>query len=247
MEILDAYCGIGPWLKRDRLLPWQPEETLRLMDHFGISRALAHSNFTAGGGSVWHGNGLLEEAAKAHPRFTPAFTVTPYPHADSPRLADYLSAMRRAGARAVWFMPTPRQPLREMMGDLLDACVAHRLPVLWHRDATTPEDVADLLRNWPEIRLILVGCGYLEDTWLFPLLKRYAELRVCVGHYYIPADAPHRFLREFPADRLVFGSGLPFFSPGGLIAHLAYAQITEAERAAILGGTLNRLLEEVRL
>ncbi len=247
MDIIDAYCGIGPWMTRDRLLPWKTEETLHLMDHFGIARALTHSNFSAGGGSVWHGNEHLEEAAAAQPRFTPAFAITPYPHADSPQLSDYLAAMRRARARAVWFAPLAKYPLREMYGEILDACVAHRLPVLWPRDNTTPADVAEVLRNWPKLRLIMLGCSYMEDTWLFPLLKLYSEFRICVGQFYIPAEAPHRFLREFPAERLVFGSGLPFFSPGGLIAHLAYAKITEAERAAILGGNLGKLMDEVRL
>ncbi|MEI7435347.1 MAG: amidohydrolase family protein [bacterium] len=247
MEIIDAFCGIGPWMKRDRLLPWQPEETLQLMDHFGISKALTHSNFTAGSGGAWYGNGLLEASAKANPRFIPAFTITPYPHADSPQVRDYLAAMRQAQARAVWFMPLSMYPLHEMYGEILDACVAHRLPVLWHRDTTTPADVTKLLENWPELRLILMGCGYMEDTWLYPLLKRYPELRICVGHFYIPADGPHRFLKEFPAERLIFGSGLPFFSPGGLIAHLAYAQIKDSERAAILGGNMRKLMDEVRL
>lgn len=247
MEIIDAFCGIGPWQRRDRLLPWQPEEILKLMDHFGIARALTHSSFSAGGGSSWHGNALLTDMGRAHPRFIPAFAVVPYPHADSPRIADFMAAMSQAGARAVWFMPAAKYPVREVYGELLDACVDRRLPVLLNRELTTPEDVANLLRNWPELRLILVGCGYMEDPWLFPLLKRSAQLRVCVGQYYVPADGPHRFLREFPAERLIFGSGLPFFSPGGLIAHLMYADMTDAQREAILGGNIRALMEEVRL
>jgi hypothetical protein len=58
MEIIDAYCGIGPWQKRDRLLPWRPEETLGLMDHFGITRALvaaAHFDFAG----AWRANPLV--------------------------------------------------------------------------------------------------------------------------------------------------------------------------------------------
>jgi predicted TIM-barrel fold metal-dependent hydrolase len=143
-------------------------------------------------------------------------------------------------------MPQAHLPVREMYGELLETCVARRLPVLLNRDTTTPADVATFLRDWPGLRLVLAGCSYMEDQWLYPLLKRHGELRLCVGQYYIPADSPHRFLREFPAERLVFGSGLPFFSPGGLLANLFYADISDAEREAILGGNIRTLLEEAK-
>ena len=246
MEIIDALCGIGPWIRRDRLLPWRPEEILRLMDHFGIARALTHSNFTVAGGHSQHGNARLAEFARAQPRFIPAFSIVPFPHADSPRLADFLAAMRGAGSKAVWFAPATQFPFREVYGEMLDACVAHRLPVLLNREPVTPELVAGLTRDWPQLRLILTGCHYMEDPWLFPLMKRAGQLRLCTA-FYIPSDGPHRFLREFPAERLIFGSGLPFFSPGGLIAHLMYADIPDGQREAILGGNIRALMEEVRL
>ena len=247
MEIIDAFCGIGPWQKRDRLLPWQPAEILGLMDHFGITRALVHSNFTSGAGNAVHGNQLLAESCAAEPRFLPAFAITPYPHSDSPSIHDFLGSMRAAGSRAVWFMPQAHLPVQEVYGELLDACVARRLPLLLHRDTTTPAAIAGFLRDWPGLRLILVGCSYMEDSWLYPLLKLHNQLHVCVGQYYIPADSPRRFLREFPAERLIFGSGLPFFSPGGLLANLAYADLPDEKRQAILGGNILTLMDEVQL
>lgn len=247
MEIVDACLGVGPWFRRDRLLPWQPADLVELMDHFGIAKALAHSNFTAGGGNAWRGNEQVAAATQAHPRLMPAFSITPFPHADSPRVSDFLDAMRNAGSRAVRFFPQQALPLRAVYGEILDACAAYRLPVLLDRDLVNPGWVEDVLRDWPQLRLLLTACGYMEDAWLFPLLKRHENLRICTGHFYIPADAPLRFLAEFPAERLVFGSGLPFFSPGGLIAHLMYAPIPDAQRAAIFGGNLLQWMGEVQL
>ena len=95
--------------------------------------------------------------------------------------------------------------------------MTHRLPVLLNRDITTPADVAALLREWPGLRMILCGVSYSEDAWLFPLLKRHEQLRVCVGQYYIPADSPHRFLREFPAERKKIDIG-DYYADDRLIA-----------------------------
>ena len=49
------------------------------------------------------------------------------------------------------------------------------------------------------------------------------------------------------AGRLLFGTNLPVYDPGGVIACLASAEIGEAERAAVAGGTLRQLLSEACL
>ena len=67
MEIIDAYCGVGPWQKRDPLLPWRTSEIVELLDHFGIRRALVHSNFVNGGGHPSRGNEHVAEAARRFP------------------------------------------------------------------------------------------------------------------------------------------------------------------------------------
>ncbi len=246
MEIWDAFCGVGPWFRRDRLLPWKAEELLALLDHYGIARALVHSNFTAGGGNAWHGNAVVADICLRHPRLRPVFSYTPFPHSDSPRLGDLLRAMRQADSRMVFLFPHSAYPIQAVYGELFDACVAHLLPLGLNRENLTPAWVEEVLRNWPDLRLLLCGCGYNEEIWLYPLLRRYSNLRVCVGHYFIPPDGPQRFLSEFPAERLVFGSGLPFFSPGGLIAHLQYAPISPGDREAIFGSNIRHWMEEVR-
>ena len=246
MEICDAFFGVGAWFRRDRLLPWRTEELVALMDHFGIGSAVAHSNFTAGGGNAWHGNAILAEIVLRTPRLTPAFSYTPFPHRDSPRVDDLLTAMRQANSRMLFLFPHSAYPIRTVYGELLEACVAHRIPVGLNREHLTPAWIEELLRTWPDLRVLLVGCAYQEEIWVYPLLRRFEHLRLCVGHYFIPPDAPLRFLDEFPARRLVFGSGLPFFSPGGLIAHLMYAPIAQADREAIFSGNILQWMEEVR-
>ena len=246
MEIIDSFCGIGPWQRRDRLLPYRAGEILGLMDHFGIGAALVHSNFSAGGGSPQRGNLMLREACAKHPRLIPAFTLLPYPYPEAPTLEDEGAAMREAGSKAVWLCPGSATAYPWAYAEILRMCVARRLPVFLHRDAEGLDRVNALCSEFPDLRLILAGVGYIEDWALYPLLRRHPNLHVCLGHYYIPSWGPMRFLQQFPADRLLFGSGLPHFSPGGLVAHVMYADIPEEAREKILSGNLQRLLGEVR-
>jgi predicted TIM-barrel fold metal-dependent hydrolase len=248
MDLFDCFCGIGAWQKRDRLLPFAPADIAALMDHFGIRRALVHSNFTTGGGSPLRGNRALDEACAADERFVPAFTFPMYPYDDCPTVEQTLADMRAAGAGAVWHAARKDGffPLW-LYGPALEACVQHRLPFLAHRDALPPDIIDGILCSFPALRMILVGARYDEDWWLYPLLRRHAGLHVCLGHAYVVVDNPMRFIRHFGAERLLFGSGLPQFSPGGLITHVMYARISDEDRARIFGGNLARLLAEVRL
>jgi len=252
LEIIDAFCGIGPWAGRDRLLPYRPEDILSLMDHFGISKALVyHNSLSSGQGWVPDANRMVAEEAARNPRFIPAFAMSHHPYEGSPTLEGTLEAMRRAGAKVAWlWVPGGRlfsSVQSWMVGEWLSACSQRRLPVLCHIEGLHVNDINMICSEFPELRLIVTGVGYTSDSAFYPLLRRHANLHLCLGHFYIPSGNPDRFLRHFPAERLVFGSGLPHFSPGELIGHVMYANIDEESKEKILSGNLNRMMQEVRL
>lgn len=247
---MDCFCGIGPWNNRDRLLPYRSEDILALMDHFGIAQALVYSNMAARGGWAPSANSILTEMVRQEPRLLPAFTLAPHPYDDSPGPEDYASAMRQAGARAAWLWPTANRQTGGLwtwlLGDYLAMCCERRVPLFLNAEEIGFDDIHKLCLDFPELRLVLAGLGYGADAALFPLLRAHENVHVCLGHYYIPPGGPMRFLRHFPAERLLFGSGLPHFSPGGLIGHVMYAEISDEARDKILSGNMKRLLAEAR-
>lgn len=253
MEILDCFCGVGEWATKDPILPSRPDEMLKLMDHFGIDRALVYHNQLKFAGWVPEANRQIVEICRQHPRFIPAFAMGLHAQDEGPSVADYFEALKAAGGKAVWLrLPaTPYRLARSygswLIGDWLRACSAKRIPVFFHAEDDDPTLFHTLCSEFPELRLILTGISYGGDNYLYPLLHQHRQLRVCLGHMYIPQGNPGRFLKHFKAERLLFGSGLPEFSPGGLIAHVQYAEIAEADKARILGGNLRELMQEVRL
>ncbi|OGV74780.1 MAG: hypothetical protein A2269_04505 [Lentisphaerae bacterium RIFOXYA12_FULL_60_10] len=248
MKFLDAFCGIGPWMHRDRLLPYQPHEILGLLDHFGIDQALVHSNFSADGGNAeWGNERLIDACNQSGGRFLPCLSLRPNPHRDECTMDGYLDLMRSCGSRSLWLVPSNLALWPWFFEEMATACIRHRIPVFFHRDMTNPEQLHQFCQTFPGLRIVLVGVGYGDDWWLYPLLRRFENLHVCLGHFYIPSHGPMRFLDHFKANRLIFGSGLPHFSPGGLVAHLMYADISGADRALIAGNTMEHLLNEVTL
>ncbi|MBI3987455.1 MAG: amidohydrolase family protein [Lentisphaerae bacterium] len=252
MTIIDCFCGIGPWCSRPALLPYKPKDILRLMDAYGISKALVHSNQPLGG-MAWpvEANRQVAKEAAKNPRFMPAFYLARHPYRGAPTIDDTVRAMRKADARAAWLWLREGQLFRSLqswlVGDWLAVCSERQIPVLMHIESLHINDVHGVCKDFPNLRLILTGVGYGSDPVLYPLLRKFPNLHVCLGHVYIPAGNPALFLRHFPAERLVFGSGLPFNTPGGLIAHVMYADISDADKEKILGGNIQRLLAEARL
>lgn len=254
MEIIDCFCGVGPWATRDRILPYQPADILALMDHCGISKALVYHNSIKFSGQAPDCNRAVADLGRTNPRFIPAFILGLHPHQGTAKLDDYLAAMQAAGAKALWIQlpfthrrQSDRIYHRWLIGDWLRACAKKRIPVIYHAEDENADVMHTICAEFPELRMILTGVMYGGDNYLYPLLRQHRQLRVCLGHVYIPSGNPDRFLQHFPADRLLFGSGLPEFSPGGMLAHVQYADIPEADKALILGGNLQRLMEEVRL
>ena len=248
MEIVDCFCGIGPWPRREELQPYNAGQTIELMDRFGVDRALVHGNYVRlGGGTAQRSNKLILESIESHDRFEPVLSCSAGPYDRSPTVDDFFGEMRQCGSRALFFCPDPGMAHPWLYEDLLKGCEDKRVPVLFHVDLTGPDQINTLLESFPCLRMILLGLGYGSDNWLYPLLRRHENLSVCLGHYYIPPYGPMKFLDHFSAERLIFGSGLPQFSPGGLISHVSYADISDTDKEKIMSGNITRLLSEVRL
>ncbi len=251
MQIIDASCGVGPWSSRQRLQPWRPEEMLRELDHCGIDRALVYANSAAhSGGWTPDGNRYVLEQAAAEPRFIPAMILAPQ-SLECGSEHDQFNLLAANDVRAVWLRPQKSGQAHGiwpwLIGNICEHCSARRLPVFMDVDTLDPNEIHQICAAFPDLRLVLVGNFYSDNFWLFRLLELHQCVHVCLAHFYIAPFGPGDFVRRFGAGRLLFGSGLPHFSPGGMLAHVRYADIGEDEKAMIFGATLERLMQEVAI
>ena len=126
-------------------------------------------------------------------------------------------------------------------GELLEFLQAKQVLTLVAREDLSWDGVVTLLENFGRLPLLLLDTGYRSDRYLFPLLQRFPTL-----HFDSATYLAHRqleaFVERFGPDRILFGSRLPFFTPGSSLAVLATARMGDAARLAIAGGNLRRLL-----
>lgn len=101
--------------------------------------------------------------------------------------------------------------------------------------------IASLLENYPRLPLVLLDTGYRCDRYLFPLLDRFALL-----HFDSSTYLAHRQLEAFiqsrGPERVLFGSRLPLYTPASALGVLSSSRIKDADRLAVAGGNLRRLL-----
>ena len=98
-----------------------------------------------------------------------------------------------------------------------------------------------LLSDFPRLPLVLLDIGYRSDSYLFPLLQRFPSLYFDSATYLAHRQL-EAFVEQFGAERILFGSRLPFFTPASSLAVLSSARISDAARRSIAGGNLRRLL-----
>lgn len=217
------------------------DELLAEMDYAGIERALVHHTLA----SQWspaEGNAALLEEIEGQDRLLPCFVALPAATGELPAPAQFAAEVR-ARHGAVRLFPNDHQyRLADWcMAETLGALEARRVPVLVDINQTTWDDIAALLSAHPLMPVIVLDTYYRMDRCLYPLWERYANLYLETTTYQV-----HRGIEavcaRFGPGRLVFGTNLPHLETGGPIAQIMYAELGDEMKAAIAGGTLNRLL-----
>ena len=252
LEFFDCNAIYGVWSVPPLAPATCADDLLREMEWCGIRRALVrHAAMENEAPQV--GNRLTVEETAERPELVPTWAILPTHTGELGTPEEFLGAMGQAGVRALWAFPSKHRYMLDATscGDLLELLVERRVPLFMHRQEASMgltgwELAAALLRDFPALRLAVVGHGsWGEDRYFRPLVERYEGLHIDTSRYELDGGIAG-FCRTYGPERLLFGSNLPYTSPGGPMLTLAHADISEADRQKIAAGNLDRLLAEVQ-
>lgn len=249
MHLFDANCMLGRRSIHTPLsIPTTAPELLAEMDRLGIGEALVYHGMALDG-HPWEGNQRLMEEIRRHPRLHPCWVLLPTT-GEMPPPAELVARMRAEGVRAARVCPTRHRYFltQANAGDLLQALEAARVPLLvdfgitrWSEELTDWRSLDDLCARYPRLPFILVGEGMAAPRRLFPLWSRHPNLYLETSYYQVHqglSDAA----RRTGAERVVFGTGMPYRAPGPPLTLLRYDFLEEPDGTAVGGGNLRRLL-----
>lgn len=239
VPVFDANIGVGH--AHDRPSPVADAAGLRAeMQRHGVERGLIYhrhgETISAIEGNealrAWQGDGLVCQWVAG-------------PSADS--LAQ-LRALHAAGeVRSVRLHNTQacRVPFAGWIyGELLAWLAAERIP-LWLSLADTPvAEVAETLRCFPEVQVVLLGAHYVHSLALRPLLRALPQAAMELSRFE-NLGGIEALIGEFGVERFLYGSYYPRYAMGPMLFYLHHLAIDNAALAALAAGNLARILGEV--
>lgn len=255
MEIFDAHVQMGPAL-RDYSDDYQPiyrvetsAQLLGLLDRSGIRRAVVFA-------PRWHGGDFIdpeyqvaneairEAVAASQGRMVGFCRVNPCYGKRAQAALE--RGVREQGFRGLYLDPE-RDSFnvnnRKLVGPLMAIAQAAGVPVLVDTGyaPAEPGTILELATAWPTIRIIMghMGQRLVADSLLVAARAENVILETsqCVDSFI------HQSIKRLGAGRLIWGSGIPFHIPEAEILKITrYRDISDADKAAVLGGNLAALL-----
>lgn len=252
MRFLDSNAMIGPsYAPRFGKYP-APGDLLADMDLYGIEQTLVFHGLAY----EYHamtGNRELSGLVAAEPRLQAAWVMGLHQAGQCPPPGELVAELLASGAVATRFfwggtLTETTFPDDSAHAPLWGELQRHRLPTLVAFDETatiTGPDLArmtGMLRDFPDLPVILSFARMARDfAVLYDRLERHPQLHVettgLMSNYLV-----EDLVQRFGAGRLIFGSNFPWYKAGQTRVALAYAEISEDDKALIAGENLRRLI-----
>jgi len=246
IRFFDCRALIGRRTVRDRKEPYETARLLEDMSYFRIKETLVHHASSKEYDPVSGNRAVLAEI-DGSPRLHGTFALLPAATREQGDAAEAVGQMLASGCRAAWMWPKKQAfPMGEAAcGSVLSELEEHRVPLFLETTEVSLGQAASICAAHPDLPVISTHVGYRSLRELYAIWERHKN-----HHVDTSMQTTHSGLEDacprFGAERFLFGTNWPFFTPGAAVAHVMYARISDEDKAKIAGGNLRRLLEEVR-
>ena len=237
VPVFDANVSLGRRHDR-RVREATVEGTLKAMERAGVGRALAYSPHASAFDSR-EGNELLLEMVQGQPGLVPQYVC----NASFDDQASFAADVKEHGVRSVRMFPELHQyPFREwVVGPWLDWLTAERIPLWMPAEQVDPSMLHDILKERPDLSLVLSEVHYRHVSWAFPLLRSLPNVSIEISRFFI-ADLIPRLIDAVGDQRILYGSRFPDSPMAPHLYNLHRSDLSEASLRSICSGNLDRLL-----
>ncbi len=241
LDFFDCNCQIGRSGAPVAGGPVTAQEIADLLAPMGIRRALVYSAIA----KELHpneGNPAVLEDVKGS-SLVPCWAALPSSTGEQGTASEFVAKMQENGVKAVRLFPATHSFCLAdwCIGSLLEELEAKRVPVFVEIAQTNYDHIASALQAFPKLRLTVIRPAYRSDRFIYPLMEKYEHFSIETSNYAVSGGI-EEVCRRFGSSRLIFGTATPFFSAGAAVSPITYAEIDDADKQAIAGGNLDRLL-----
>lgn len=248
LDLFDA----SAWLGRTSAFPLMEEGTPELVENI-LSRSYINGALV----SHWMGredcsqesNQLLLSEIEGHSNWYATITLNPLFPQDpgSPGSSEWLWPEKVKAARV--FPATFKYALVDWcVGALCERLIEKRFPLFVFHTETSFQDLYQLARRYPELRIVLesqVKKILYHSRMLLPLMKACPNIYLEISNYCAQGMIEYT-VNTLGAERLVFGTFIPANDPFVPLGLLLQAELSQEDKQAIAGGNIRRMISEVR-
>jgi predicted TIM-barrel fold metal-dependent hydrolase len=187
---------------------------------------------------LWRGNEEMRQTAECSSgRIRHAYVLRPsLESAEVPDGPTMLKKLRQEKPVAVRLFPILHRYLADSFycGEILEILNELAMPVMFESDQRPAyETIPNLAKDFPQIRFILLRQGLNQSRFTLPLLKK-TENVFFDSSVMIDAGLIDEIVQKFGSQRLLFGSGQPFYVPAGSLAMILYGRFSDQDKQNIL-------------
>ena len=246
-KLFDSNCMLGRIIAPKEGFPLTVEQLLEVMDSFEIAEALVYHSLSKEYHPADGNPALMEEIAHTE-RLHPMWVLMPSHTAEFPDEEELVEEMLSRNVKAARVFPHPDQHNFSMTewssGKLLRSLQSKAIPLFVDQEEIDWNTVDEICDKHPELPLVLTNVGYRANRFLYPLWEKHNNLHIELSNYCGHAGI-EELTGRFGAQRLLFGTRLPYFTPATAIAMLSYARISESDKRLIAGDNLRNLFQRV--
>ncbi len=245
IQFFDCEATFGmPGFKRENA-PITKEAMLSRFERYGIDKAVIRFEYSMSG-IAKTGNAEIIEEIKDDDNLFPMWAAIPHHTGEFPSPEELVALMKGNDVRLITLPEGDWMVGEWTCGELFSTLEKYKIPLFIpiSRFVNTYNGLYETLKAHKNLRIILTGIGYNALRNLYPLMKQFENLYLCTSTLKTQLGIED-ICKNFGAERLVFGSGMPVLSGAASVALITYAQISDVEKQKIASGNLERLMSEV--
>jgi len=245
MKFFDSNCCLG---KLSVPLPGYIEsakELTSIMEKAGVDEALICFTLAKEYSPTIGNQKLLEEIGE-YQNLYPCWTILPHHTGEMPSANKLVKEMIAKHVFAARIFPkTHNWTLSEWStGHLLTALEERRIPLFIDIEETDWSQVYSLCSNHPALPVVLTRAPFRFSRQIYALLAETSNLYIDISFFQLHCGIED-ICEKFGANRLLFGTAVPHFTPAPSVMAVKYSGISEENKEKIAGANLHHLLKSV--
>jgi len=245
MKVFDCNCCIG---KISVPLPGfieNAKDLIAIVEKAGLDEALIYHTLSKEYSPILGNQKILQETGEYKNLF-PCWTILPHHTGEVPSADKFVEEMIEKRVFAVRIFPkTHNWILSEWSaGHMLKALEERRIPVFIDFEETDWSQIYSLCSRHPNLPVVLTRVPYWSSRQVYALLAETENAYIETSFFQL-YNGIEDICDKFGANRILYGSAVPYFNMAPSMMAIKYADITDAEKAKIAGANLYHLVKSV--